>query len=55
MEQRIGDIKKWHRDLDDEVVNWIRGNRDTNGDDFLAFLKNLYERPDIKARFPNGF
>jgi hypothetical protein len=47
--------QKWHRDLDDEVVNWIRGNRDKNGDDILAFLKNLYERPDIKARFPNGF
>lgn len=47
--------QRWHRDLDDEVVSWIRNNRDKNGDDFLAFLKSLYERPDIKARFPNGF
>jgi hypothetical protein len=47
--------QRWHRELDDEVVQWIRGNRDKNGDDFLAFLKGLYERPDIKARFPNGF
>jgi len=47
--------QRWHRDLDDEVVRWIRSNSDKNGDDFLAFLRGLYERPDIKARFPNGF
>ena len=47
--------QRWHRELENEVVDWIRRNHDKNGDDFLAYLKALYERPDIKASFPNGF
>lgn len=47
--------QRWHRELDAEVVTWIERNREKTAEDFLAFLKGLYERPDIKARFPNGF
>jgi hypothetical protein len=47
--------QKWHRDLDAEVVRWIEGNPTKNADDFLGFLKGLYDRADINARFPNGF
>jgi len=47
--------QRWRRDLDKEVAEWIENNHSRNGDDFLAYLKTLYERPDIKARFPNGF
>ena len=47
--------QRWHRDLDDEVVNWIRENKKATTDDFLGYLRNLYKRPDLAKRFPNGF
>jgi hypothetical protein len=47
--------QRWHRELDAEVVKWIEDNPTKNADDFLSFLTNLYQRADIKARFPNGF
>jgi len=47
--------QRWHRELDAEVVKWIEGNPTKNADDFLGFLKGLYDRADINARFPNGF
>lgn len=47
--------QRWHRDLDDEVVKWIQNNPNKNGDDFLAYLRELYKRPDLAVRFPDGF
>ncbi|MCC5830617.1 MAG: hypothetical protein JJU36_14315, partial [Phycisphaeraceae bacterium] len=47
--------QRWHRDLDNEVVNWIERNPDATPDDFLSYLRELYKRPDLVDRFPGGF
>jgi hypothetical protein len=47
--------QRWHRELDNEVVEWIRKNPTKNADDFLAYLRELYKRPDLAERFPDGF
>jgi len=45
----------WHRELDDEVVKWLSNpkNAQATPEEFLKFLQELYQRPDIKARIPN--
>jgi hypothetical protein len=35
-------------------VAWIRQNVTATADDFLAWLKRRYERPDLADRFPGG-
>lgn len=47
--------QRWHIDLDNEVVEWIQNNPSKDADDFLAYLRELYKRPDVAQRFPNGF
>ena len=47
--------QRWHRDLDDEVVEWIENNPNSTPDDFMSYLRGLYNRPDLCKRFPNGF
>lgn len=47
--------QRWHRDLDDEVVDWVERNPSKGGDEFLDYLRQLYQRPDLVKRFPNGF
>ena len=47
--------QKWHRDVDDEVIEWL-GRYDTaTPEEFEAFLRQLYNRPAMRARFPDGF
>ncbi|MEO8268990.1 MAG: hypothetical protein ABI557_04670 [Aureliella sp.] len=47
--------QRWHRDLDDEVGEYIRNHPNITLSTFVDYLKGVYDRPDIKARFPDGF
>ncbi|WPB75826.1 Wall-associated protein precursor [Archangium violaceum] len=47
--------QRWHRDVDDEVVAWLRKTEDATREQFEAFLREIYSRPDMLARFPNGY
>jgi hypothetical protein len=46
--------QKWHREVDDEVVEWLRVNRRATPEEFIQKLREIYNRPDMRARFPNG-
>ncbi|MFY0575861.1 hypothetical protein ACN28S_17190 [Cystobacter fuscus] len=47
--------QKWHRDVDDEVVEWLKRTDKATPEEFEAFLRQLYNRPEMRTRFPNGF
>ena len=47
--------QKWHRDVDDEVVAWLNRQRNATPQEFMDKLREIYSRPDMRARFPNGF
>jgi hypothetical protein len=47
--------QKWHRDVDDEVIAWLRKYQDATPAEFEAFLREIYSRPAMRARFPDGF
>lgn len=45
----------WHREVDKEVVDWLRRYIKATPEEFEAFLREIYSRPAMRARFPNGF
>ncbi len=45
----------WHRNVDREVIKWLRDHSKATSQQFEAALRKLYSRPDLRARFPNGF
>jgi erythromycin esterase-like protein len=45
----------WHRDVDQEVVAWLREHREATQKQFEAYLRDIYKRPGMRARFPHGF
>jgi hypothetical protein len=47
----------WHRQLDAEVVQWIRdpANARATPQQFLDWIRWRYSQPDLRARFPKGF
>jgi len=45
----------WHRKVDEEVINWLDRNRAVTAKEFEAFLRSIYSRPSLRARFPHGF
>lgn len=47
--------QEWHRKVDAEVVQWLKDNRNATSKQFEAFLRKIYDRPDMRARFPHGF
>jgi hypothetical protein len=47
--------QQWHRDVDAEVVEWLEDQRTATPKQFEAFLRKIYDRPAMRARFPNGF
>jgi hypothetical protein len=47
--------QKWHRDVDDEVINWLERTGKATPEEFETFLRQLYNRPEMRARFPDGF
>jgi hypothetical protein len=46
--------QQWHRQLDDEVVEWLQLNQNSGKEDFLQFLKDIYSRDDMRQRFPGA-
>ncbi|MBL9003685.1 MAG: hypothetical protein JNJ46_05525 [Myxococcales bacterium] len=47
--------QSWHRELDDEIEQWLQRKKQATPEEFEAYLRSLYERPELKQRFPNGF
>jgi hypothetical protein len=47
--------QKWHRDIDDEVSRWLDRYDNVTPEEFEAFLRKIYNRPEMRARFPDGF
>ncbi|MDY7227203.1 Wall-associated protein precursor [Hyalangium rubrum] len=45
----------WHRKLDAEVIAWLARNRKATPKEFEAYLREIYNRPEMLARFPRGF
>jgi hypothetical protein len=46
--------QQWHRDIDDEVIRWLRQHADATADEFAHFLRGIYNRPELRQRFPHG-
>jgi RHS repeat-associated protein len=48
--------QQWHRELDDEVVEWLEGpGKDATPEQFVQYLRGRYSQPDLVERFPDGF
>jgi hypothetical protein len=47
--------QKWHRDVDLEIIRWLRRYEKATPEQFMAKLRELYNRKDMLKRFPNGF
>lgn len=45
----------WHRKVDAEVITWLKDKRDATPEQFMKMLREIYNRPDLLKRFPNGF
>jgi hypothetical protein len=47
--------QKWHRAVEDEVIRWLNRYPTATPEEFEAMLRQIYNRPEMRARFPNGF
>ncbi|HVG61479.1 MAG TPA: Wall-associated protein precursor, partial [Hyalangium sp.] len=47
--------QKWHRDVDLEIIKWLRNEGRATAEEFMAKLREIYNRKDMLERFPNGF
>jgi len=45
----------WHRKVDAEIAAWIKKFGQATAEQFEAYLREVYARPEIQVRFPNGF
>ncbi len=54
-EQSHCGYQEWHRKVDDEVIDWLDKNPEVTPRDFIDRLREIYSRPEMKARFPGGF
>jgi hypothetical protein len=54
-EQAHCGYQQWHRDVDEEVINWLADNFEATPKQFEAFLREIYRRPEMLKRFPHGF
>lgn len=54
-EQSHCGYQQWHRDVDQEVINWLKTNSKATPQQFMDKLREIYSRPEMQARFPNGF
>ena len=53
--ERAGELgQRRHRELDKEIVQWIETYKKATPEQFEAYLRRLYNRPDLKKRFPGG-
>lgn len=44
----------WHRAVDLEVIAWLRRFRGATREEFESFLREIYNRPEMRRRFPRG-
>jgi len=54
-EQSHCGYQEWHRKVDKEVVDWLEQFPKATPKQFMDKLREIYSRPEMKARFPNGF
>jgi hypothetical protein len=54
-EQSHCGYQDWHRDVDDEVIDWLDDYPKATSKEFMDKLREIYGRPEMKARFPHGF
>jgi hypothetical protein len=47
--------QNWHRAVDAEVIKWLENNPAATPERFLMKLREIYNRPEMLKRFPNGF
>ncbi|HEX8704682.1 MAG TPA: Wall-associated protein precursor [Myxococcaceae bacterium] len=47
--------QKWHREVDEEVIQWLTDRPKATPEQFMKFLREVYNRPKMRKRFPNGF
>jgi hypothetical protein len=45
----------WHRKVDKEVIEWLNDYPQATLKQFMKFLREIYNRPRMRERFPNGF
>jgi hypothetical protein len=45
----------WHRKIDKEIADWVDQHAEATAQGFEAFLREVFARPEVQARFPNGF
>lgn len=45
----------WHRQVDAEIAKWVKERPDLTVEQFEAYLREVYSRAELLARFPNGF
>jgi hypothetical protein len=54
-EQSHCGYQQWHRKVDEEIIDWLDANADATPQQFLDKLREIYSRPEMRARFPHGF
>ena len=54
-EQAHCGYQSWHRNVDKEVVEWLRKHTQATRQEFESFLRDIYKRTEMRARFPHGF
>jgi hypothetical protein len=53
-EQAHCGYQEWHRDVDKEVIGWLKRHPKATHQEFLDKLREIYSRPEMKERFPHG-
>lgn len=46
--------QQWHRDVDEEVIRWLQREAKATKEQFERFLREIYNRPEMRKRFPDG-
>ncbi|ATB28356.1 Wall-associated protein precursor [Melittangium boletus] len=54
-EQAHCGYQQWHRDVDTEMIEWLKERPKATPQQFMDKLRDLYSRPEMKARSPHGF
>ena len=47
--------QQWHRDVDQEVIRWLQRATKATPKQFEQFLREIYNRPEMLKRFPDGY
>ena len=46
--------QEWHRRYDFEIVRWLEINKSAGTNNFLNFLQDFYDKPEMQKRFPDA-